>query len=177
MDPLTHLFLPVTIAYVLDRERFPTPIWLVLGVLGVLPDVDKFLGVPGLFHSLVTLVPVSVAVLLFERCARGRIATSPIIVALLCSHVVIDFIDGGPVQLLYPFVRTGIGLRYPAQVLFGTGPLGVTIQGPLVTVQTAAARSEFNTYGFLNAFGVTSALTFLFIYVGLRRRRRTEGVT
>lgn len=166
MDALTHVFLPLLVAYVLRQELFDSPELLLLGGFGLLPDFDKFLGVPGLLHSLVTLVPISLAVLAAERWYRGEFAYGPVIVALIGSHLVLDFVDGGPVPLLFPFVESGVGLQYPARTVFGQGPLGIAIEGPVATVRVAAPRPGFNAYGFIRGAGVASLLAFLAVYVG-----------
>lgn len=169
-DVLTHLFLPLTAVYVLWPERFPSPAYLLLGAFGLLADLDKLLGHPGLLHSLLTLAPIAIAVLLVERWALGRLVLGPVIAALILSHLVLDVVDGGPVPLLYPLVREGIGLQYPAQVTFGTGPLGLTLDGPLVAIRTAVPRPGFNTYGFVDGFGVTCFILFGTVYAVGRYR-------
>ncbi|HET7323898.1 MAG TPA: hypothetical protein VFJ06_06170 [Halococcus sp.] len=52
MDALTHLFLPLTVAYILFPDRFADPRAFALGVFGLLPDADKYFGIQGVFHSL-----------------------------------------------------------------------------------------------------------------------------
>lgn len=167
-DFLTHVFLPLTGAYVLRRHRFRSPLYLGLGAFGLLPDFDKFLGYPGLLHSLITLVPLCLIVVAGERWLSGRSAYGPVIAALVCSHLVLDFVDGGPVPLLYPLVETGVGLEYPVRTVFGQRPLGVTFEGSLVQLRTAAPRGGYNTYGFIDGFGVASALLFLTVYAGMK---------
>lgn len=168
-DFLTHLFLPLTGAYVLRRELFASPVYLAVGGFALLSDFDKFLGAPGLLHSLVTLVPICLAILGIEYAWRGEFEWGPVIVALILSHLVLDFVDGGPVPLLYPLVAEGVGLQYPVRTVFGSGLFGVTLDGPLVTLRTVAPRPGFNTYGFIDGNGVASALLFFAVYVGLRR--------
>lgn len=174
-DFLTHLCLPLTVVYVLRRDRFPSPVYLLLGGFGVLSDLDKFLGRPGLLHSLLTLVPLVAAIILIERWWRGESVYGPIIAVLVLSHLLLDIVDGGPVPLLYPAITEGIGLQYPARTVFGTGPLGVTTEGPLVALRTTAPRGGFNTYGFINGFGVMSLLVFVSVYVGLHLRAATDA--
>jgi hypothetical protein len=177
VDFLTHLFLPITVAAVWWPEVFESPAAVALGGFGLLGDFDKFLGMPGLTHSLVTIVPISLAVLGAEYWYRGRLAISPVVVALIASHLVLDFVDGGPVTLLFPFVETGIGLQYPVRTVFGAGPLGVWWEGPLVTLRTTAPRPGHNTYGFIKGAGVASLLAFVTVFWGLRDRQRasTDG--
>lgn len=167
-DFLTHLFLPLTAAYVLRRELFASPWALSLAVFGVLPDFDKFLLRAGLFHSLVTLVPFCLAVLAIESYWRGDLEYAPVIAALVLSHLVLDFVDGGPVPLLYPLIETGIGLRYPVQIVFGQGPLGVTLEGSLVAPRMHPPNQSNHTYGFIQGYGVANALLFCTIYFGDR---------
>lgn len=166
-DFLTHIFLPLTGAYVLRQDCFQSPLYLGLGAFGLLSDFDKFLGDPGLLHSLITLVPLCLAVIAGERWLNDRSAYGPLIAALVCSHLVLDFVDGGPVPLLYPLVETGVGLEYPVRTVFGQGSLGVTFEGSLVQLRTAAPRGGYNTYGFIDGFGVASALLFLTVYAGM----------
>lgn len=172
MDFLTHVFLPLTVAYVLYPERFEQRYLLALGGFGVLSDFDKFLGIPGVLHSLVTLVPLCVGFIVVEKTLRGRTAYAPFVAGFVLSHPLLDIIDGGPVSLFAPLVDAGIGLRYPMQVSFGDGPLGIVFEGPLLALATATPRAGFNTYGFINAFGVASLLLFAVLYVGLERRSR-----
>ena len=168
MDFLTHLFLPTTVAYVVFRGVFQRPAACLLAPLGLLADFDKFLGWPGLLHSLVTLVPIAVGVLLVGYLVRDRTGYSTVAVCLLLSHLLLDVVDGGPVPLLSPFVATGVGLQYPVQVAFGQGPIGIGFEGPLVTLRTVAPRSGHNTYGFVNGTGVVSLLTFVTVVLGTR---------
>ncbi|NHN46560.1 metal-dependent hydrolase [Halostella sp. JP-L12] len=166
MDALTHVFLPLTIAYAVCDDVFERPQYLALGGFGLLADSDKLLGQPGLLHSLTVLVPISLGLLLIERKWRGEMILSGLTVAFIMSHLVLDFIDGGPVPLFYPFSRAGIGLTYPVQVSFGEGILGVAFQGPFVALTGAEPRPGFNSYGFLNSFGIASLLAFLTVYFG-----------
>lgn len=166
MDFLSHLFLPLTAVYVLRVDLFRQygPWALAMAGFGVLPDADKFLGVPGLFHSVVTLSGGCIVLLIAEHRFRS-LYLSPVVTGLILSHLILDFVDGGPVLILFPLLDTGLGLQYPAQVVFGTGPIGVWIDGPVMTLRTAAPDPGFNSYGFIRGSGVASALLFAFIYV------------
>ena len=175
MDLLTHLFLPLTVAYVLRRELFDHPATLGLAGFSVLSDFDKFLGHQGLLHSLVTIVPVCLVVLAVERWYRGEWRYAPVVAAFVSSHLLLDLIDGGPVPFLYPFVEQGVGFRYPAQTVFGSGPVGMTVRGPLVDTKMAAPRPGYNTFGFLTGDGVAWLLVFVVLYLALRRRDRAGG--
>lgn len=164
-DFLTHIFLPLTAAVVLWPERFRSPLFLGMAGFGLLADLDKFLGQPGLLHSLVTLVPMALVVVIIERIWNDYLQLSPLIVFFIFSHLVLDFLDGGPVPLLFPLWAEGIGLQYPARTVFGSGPFGVSIDGPLVALRLSTPRSGFNSYGFISGFGVTSLLLFVLVYV------------
>lgn len=52
------------------------------------------------------------------------------------------------------------------QVSFGEGPLGVAFQGPRLALDAKSPRPGFNTYGFINSFGVASTLLFVIVYGG-----------
>lgn len=166
MDALTHVFLPLTVAYAVRPDFFRTPVAFALGGLGLLSDFDKFLGVPGALHSLVTLAPVCFGVLLADRLHDGRVTWGWILVAFIASHLLLDLLDGGPVPLLYPFVETGIGLTYPINIAFGTGVAGVGFDGAPAAIRVTAPRPGFNTYGFIQGTGVAWALAFATIVAG-----------
>lgn len=172
MDALTHVFLPLTAVFALKPEVFGSPARFGLAGFGLLPDADKLIGHPGLFHSLVTLGPLVAGLFVVERRLTGGATASLLVAAFLGSHLVLDVLDGGPVPLLFPFVERGAGLQFPARAAFGEGPLGVTIRGPLVANRAGAPRSGFNSYGFLNGFGVASTLLFTTVYLGHRFRTR-----
>lgn len=167
-DFLTHVFVPLTAAYVLRRELFASVTHFALGGFGLFADFDKFLGQPGLFHSLLTLGPICLGMLAVERWWRGEFRYAPLVVAFVLSHLLLDFVGGGPVPLLYPLVDAGVGLQYPVRTVFGVDPVGVAFQGPLVQIRSTVPRPGYNTYGFINGFGVTSVLLFVVIVLGLR---------
>ena len=169
MDLLTHVFLPLTLVYIFRPDLFDHPATLGLAGFGLFSDFDKFLGYPGLLHSLVTVVPACLLVLGVERWYRGEWRYAPVVAGFIGSHLVLDIIDGGPVPLLYPFVDRGIGLQYPARTVFGKGLIGLRIEGPVVATRAAAPRPGFNTYGFLTGEGIAWLLVFLVVFVGFRR--------
>jgi len=173
MDLLTHVFLPLTVAYVLYPAVFDHPATFGLAGFGLFSDFDKFLGQPGLLHSLVTLVPVCVVVLAAGR-VLGHQYYARLVAAFVGSHLVLDIVDGGPVPLLFPLVERGIGLQFPARTVFGRGPVGVDVEGPVVASRVMAPRPGFNEYTFVDAAGVAWLLAFLAIYVGLRLRARRD---
>jgi hypothetical protein len=43
---------PITVAYAVQPDLFPSPWYFALAVFAVLPDFDKLLGTPGLLHSI-----------------------------------------------------------------------------------------------------------------------------
>jgi len=55
LDVLTHHFLSLTVAYVLRPVLFDHLATLGLAGFGVSSEFEKFLGQPGLLHSLVTV--------------------------------------------------------------------------------------------------------------------------
>jgi membrane-bound metal-dependent hydrolase YbcI (DUF457 family) len=175
MDALTHLFLPATVAYAALHERFDSPRWLALAGLGLLADFDKYLGAPGLLHSLVPVVPLSVGLLAVGRYRDAAPTLTRLAVGFLWSHLLLDVLDGGPVPLLFPLVESGVGLRYPARVAFGEGLLGFAVRGPVVALRTTAPRGGFNAFGFLNGFGVASLVAFAAVFVGVRYAGASAG--
>lgn len=174
MDPLTHVFLPLTVAYAVRPDLFPDPHHLALAGFGLVPDLDKFLGMQGLFHALPALVPLSAVVLAGERRLRGGTTYAWLAVAFLASHLILDLLDGGPVPLLYPFVETGTGLFFPATVTFGQGPVGVVVDGPLVSLRNTAPRTGHGSFGLLTGYGFASVLAFLAVWDGRTGRAGEE---
>lgn len=183
MDALTHFCLPLLVAYAVRPALFSTPRYLVLAGGGLLADVDKLLGVPGLLHSLVTLVPICLGLIVAERVRRQSLHYSVIASLFVLSHPVFDLLEGGPVPLLFPVVRSGLGVVYSLDVVFGTGPFGVAFRGwplgievdSLRTGHTAAAV-DTNRYGFLDGFGVASLLA-LVVTVASRTALDSRGPT
>lgn len=170
MDPLAHVFLPLLVVYAVRPGLFERPWPFGLAGFGLLPDADKFLGLQGLGHSLVTLVPLGVLVWAGARYVDVDEAESYAVVGLffIASHIVLDTLDGGPTPLLYPFVHQGVGVVYPATVAFGEGWVGFVVRGPVIAFRTVAPRSGYQSFGFLNGFGLASALAFLSVVLGRR---------
>lgn len=183
MDPLTHVFLPLTVAYALFRDTFSAPRYLLLGGFGLVPDLDKLLGAPGLFHSLLTLLPLCAGLLLVDRWWNGDVTYGALAASFVLLHVFLDFLDGSGAYLLYPVVETGIGLTYPMSVTFGEGLLGFRFEGlPVELVSQSAATGfsesttvESNSFGFLEPYGFASVLAFLAVYGGEALRDRRHG--
>lgn len=185
MDALTHVFLPLTVVYAVWPEGFGPNRHFLLGLFGLVPDLDKLLGVPGLLHSLLTIVPITVAmVVLGQRWERVDRRFATLAAGLVLSHLLLDFLDGSGVYALYPIVETGVGLAYPIEVIFGEGPLGVTFEGwPVAIVQKDApvgfaesAGVDSNRFGLVGSTGVASTLAFLALVWGRSWRDRSGVV-
>lgn len=168
MDLLTHIFLPLAALYVLKRETFNPPYHFLLVLFGILPDFDKLIGMPGLLHSLVTLVPLILVVLFLEKLVKGTSMYTGIAAFFIGSHLVLDILDGGPVPFFYPFIKTGIGLEFPLEIAFHSFSFSF-LNAPTQLVY-AVPRSGFNTYEILNGFGVASLILFAMVYIGTRKR-------
>lgn len=175
MDVLTHLFLPLTAAYALRPDLFSTPRSLTIAVFAVVSDFDKFFGAPGLFHSLLVTIPVSVVIVFVGRRYRTLHGYAVLGVLLLHSHLLLDLLDGGPVTLLYPVIREGVGLTYPTRLIFGEGPLGVVVQHPLPAIRVDPTAQGRTTYPPIDGYGVLSALLFLTVYGGKRIEQGMVG--
>jgi membrane-bound metal-dependent hydrolase YbcI (DUF457 family) len=179
MDLLTHLFLPVTIAYVLRPDWFASPWPFLLAGFAVLPDGDKLVAMQGSLHSLVAIVAVAAVLFVAVRLGRRvdgidvRTARRYALLAtcLFASHVLLDFLEGGPVLLFWPVSEAGVGLRYPAQLLVGgTGgsPTDVGVANPLPEVRTTVPNRDRRSYTLVQGYGVLSTLVFL-VLVGWTR--------
>lgn len=164
MDALTHVFLPLTLVYVARRDLFESRRGAYLiAVFGLLPDFDKYVGAPGLLHSLVTLTPIILAIYLLEGELRGGNTYAPMIAFFVLSHLLLDFLGTSPVTLLYRFLKSGAGLEYSVRIVFGEGLLGARIEGfPKIILETP--RSGFNAYpGLISGYGVAALLLFVAI--------------
>ncbi|MFB1066361.1 metal-dependent hydrolase [Natrinema sp. H-ect4] len=165
MDLLTHLFLPLAVVYVLRPKLFENP--LAFGVAGfaILPDLDKLVAVPGGLHSLLTLLPIALGVVVIERWSFGQLRYSPVIVGLLYSHLLLDLVEGDLVTLLAPLVTAGLELQYSSQVVFG-GEWPIMVRGELLSMvirqpEAGAGGSGVSTYPLVRKYGVLSMLVFL----------------
>lgn len=172
MDALTHLFLPLTVAYVLRPDRFADPRAFALGLFGLLPDVDKLLGIQGAFHSLALIVLGGAFLLAVEYHVRGTLSHAPIAAALLGSHLLLDFLDGGPVFLLLPTLGAGFGLTFPSTISLGASLTSVGISHPLPNLQISnTVHRGARTYSLITGYGVLSLLVFVTVVAGMRRQK------
>lgn len=169
MDILTHLFIPITVAYVLRPDLFPSPRYLLLAVFAVLPDVDKLVGLQGVLHSAITLGLIGAILLSVEQLHRDKMTYATLIIALMFSHLLLDFLDGGPVTILYPLVDVGIGLHYPTEFVIGDsiGTTGIT--EPIPKVHVNSPNRSRTSYRLVSGYGILSGLTFLVVYFSERR--------
>ena len=164
-DLLSHIFLPLILIYATRREL--KLYHMVLIPFTVLPDLDKFLGVVGLLHSLVTIVPLCLLSMLLEWTVRKLMNKnmsyeySLIASFYVFSHLFLDILDGGPVTLLYPFVKEGIGLVFPATLEFGYSMFEFHVNNIAPQLIWDIPNPSYgNSYGILSGFGVASAILF-----------------
>ena len=178
MDALTHLFLPLTVAYVLLPERFTDPRLFALGIFGLLPDADKLLGLQGVFHSIVLVGVVAVLLIGAEERINDERVYAPLVAALLLSHLLLDLLDGGPVFLLGPSFSPGFGLSFPTTISLGASPTSVGVANLLPEVKTTVATQGAATYTLIDGYGILSVLTFVSIVSGRKLRNApTRGDT
>lgn len=159
MDTLTHIFLPLTILYLLKREL--SPAYLPLAFFAILPDFDKIIGIPGLFHSLLTLLPLIFFVLLIEKYLWNGFRISLLISFFLFSHLLLDLLDGGPVAFLYPISKLGIGFEFPMKLVVKS-ELSIA-DAPVRIVYSEPRMSD--SYEILSGFGIVSAILFAIVYL------------
>ena len=159
MDILTHMFLPLTLLYVLRRDfktkHFP------LALFAILPDFDVLTGIHrGLFHSAIFLAPISALTLLVEYALKRRLKCSLIALFFLYSHIILDFLSGG-VPLLYPIANEGIGVEFPFIIRFGESISIVDAAPRLVYSHPQPIHGEVDAF---SSFGVANTALFLLIY-------------
>ncbi len=167
MDVLTHIFLPLAALYVIKRELFNPRLHFLLALFALAPDLDKLVGMPGLLHSLVTLAPLIFAILLFELYARGSVVYSKVVAFFISSHLALDVLDAGVVPFFYPFIKVGIGLKFPIKVVFHNYSFSL-LDAP-VQVLYAEPKIGFFTYDLISGFGVASLILFTLIYFWMEK--------
>jgi len=175
MDVLTHLFLPIAVVYAVRPDCFPSPWYFALALFAILPDFDKLLGIPGLLHSVFAVAGIGIVALVVERRLQNTTTYAALITVLLASRLFLDFLDGGPVTVLYPIIKAGVGLEYPTQIVFGDATHDVTVQNPVPRVQVGETNASRDAYSLLNGYGFLSALAFLIVYLGSGSRTHSEG--
>jgi len=146
--------------------------YLVLTPFTLLPDLDKFLGMVGLLHSLVTILLICVFLFVLEFVVKTKLfdiksedrfqyEISLIASFYILSHLFLDVLDGGPVTFLYPFVDVGIGLIFPMTLEINS-PFDFRIYN--VTPQLVCkVPGSSGCYDVLSGFGVASAILFFAI--------------
>jgi len=142
------------------------PYHIILIPFTILPDLDKLFEV-GLLHSLVTIVPISILLIFIERIAGKLMNKNSYEYSLtasfyMFSHLFLDILDGGPVTLLYPFVKTGIGLIFPATIELGLNPFNIQVKNLLPSL-ILTFPEESRSYEIFSGFGVSSMILFLLI--------------
>ncbi len=153
MDLLTHIFFPMTILYALKRRSY-----FLFSFFAILPDLDKFF-IPGALHSVLTLIPVILLLFLFLRKEYCLVAAF-----FIFSHLFLDILDGGPVPLLYPIERTGIGIEFPMRVSFHS----FSFSGEVVRIVYEEPKIV-DSYEIFSGFGFAILILFFFVYLGMRR--------
>ncbi|EHP85542.1 metal-dependent hydrolase [Methanotorris formicicus] len=162
MDILTHVFIPLIFLFAI-RELKKEYVFLIPFTL--FPDLDKFIGTP-LLHSLVVEFGVFLVLFGTESFLRKKYLKndsinckySMIIMIYILSHLVLDFFDGGPVYLFYPFLDVGVGLEFSTKLVVGNGFEFKDVL-PNVVCTTPHRLNEYG--GVISGFGVVSMLMFL----------------
>ena len=175
MTPLTRLSVPLTAVSALRPDLFPGPRFFVIAVFAIVPGFDTFFSVPGLFHSPLVTLPISVGMVLVGRRYRTLYGYAVRAVRLLHSLLLQDVRNGRPVTFLYPFVRGGIGLTYPTRLGFGEGPGGVVVRHPLASLRFDPTSPGRTTYPLINGYGMLSALPSVTISPGRQIEHRMGG--
>ncbi|MEM0203264.1 MAG: metal-dependent hydrolase [Archaeoglobaceae archaeon] len=166
MDTLSHVFVPLTALYLIKGKLSPS---YLLAFFAIFPDLDKLLRIPGLFHSLLTLIPLTASILFIEKHFRGSIKYSGLISFFIFSHLLLDLLDGGPVALLYPASKIGVGLEFPMRLVLGKG---ISIEGDAVRVVYSDPRIS-DSYEIFSGFGVVSAILFAIVCLSSWRKSRS----
>lgn len=164
MDLLTHLFLPITVIYVLRPDLFTSPWYLSLSVFAIIPDIDKLFQMQGILHSGLAVSVICVVSIIIEKSVRGKAKHAWVITLLLFSHLVLDILDGGPVPLFFPISSIGIGISYPVELIIGDTIWKTSVEQVVPSINATIPDRSRRSYRIINGYGMLSALTFILIY-------------
>lgn len=170
MDILTHIFIPLIFLSLFKKEILEKPLFIliIIGIFGVLPDVDKFLGIPGFLHSFLVLSLILALILFIEYVANREIFYTVIIALLLYSHLFLDILDSSPVALLYPFFDETFHIEFPLKVNFNN----FIISFSEIPLKIVIGKIDFNFESYTGVFtgnGVLSMLLFCLVYLQMKR--------
>lgn len=172
MDILAHIFIPLTIAYFLKKELNPYYTFT-LAFLGLLPDLDKVIGLPGILHSIITLTIIILPILIIEKITKRSWTYTSIIAFFILSYLLLDLLDASPIFPLYPFTNIGLIIEFPLKISF-TNP-SFSFTGPPIQVTYTRLETGFNTYGgIISGFGITSMLLFITLLTTTKNRENTQ---
>ncbi len=174
MDILTHIFMPLTIVYVLKRELFNRYYTYTLAFFALLPDFDKFIGFPGVLHSFITPMIFIFFIFIIEKSSRGSWIYTSILAFFIFSHLILDILDASPIFPFYPLSSTGLIVEFPLKVSFNN--LSFSFIGPPIQIIYTELKTGFNTYeGILNGFGIASMLLFLSLFMIIKNKEREDS--
>ncbi len=111
MLPLTHFLISIAIGFALEiQSRKKYTLILLLGIIGILPDIDHFLpmnGSTGVFHNVIILGKIPLAILIGVYMLENhfnpnsskyqRFFTS--VTVILYGHLILDLIAGRDLAL------------------------------------------------------------------------------
>lgn len=166
MDLLTHIFIPLSIAKIMERKLDLLSLFII-SIFTLLPDFDVFLGLHrGLFHSLLFIFPLSLALIALGKLFKFE-KLSKFLVLALFLHLFFDFLTGG-VPFLYPLFNVGIGVEFPLVIKFSSFPYIIVEYLPKI-VFNSPSPVYGKTSNLISPFGIVSL--FLFILVYFRERK------
>lgn len=160
MDALTHIFIPLTALYVLKKDLLNPSYHFLLVFFAWFPDLDKLLRIPGLFHSLLIIIPLIFVILLIEKQLGRNGKISGIAGIFIISHIILDVLEGGAVPLLYPIFSTGVGIIFPLKISIHD----FSISGAPVEVVYEEPKLSY-TYEILSGYGLISFFIFAMVYL------------
>ncbi|MDI9624531.1 MAG: metal-dependent hydrolase [Methanothermobacter sp.] len=163
MDILAHIFIPLTIIYSLKKKLNPYYTFI-LAFFGLLPDLDKVIGLPGVLHSIITLTIIILPLFIIEKILKNSWAYTSIIALFIFSHLLLDLLDTSPIFPFYPFTNIGLIIEFPLRISFNSPSF--SFMGPLIQVTYTRLETGFNTYnGIISGFGIASALLFITLFI------------
>ena len=174
-DLLAHYALSTLVA----KTRFNTKKALLLGFIGLIPDIDVLIGLHRwIIHSLIVISPVAgIALLLIYKCNKRFLTLASITTLLIIPHVILDVFTA-PTPILWPLSNQA----YMVDIKLNGALLGDSVN--LIPQTTLITREidftpRYNIEGpIISEIGVAAAITFVVIilvefsmkHIGLKKQ-------
>ncbi len=156
MDLLSHLFLPLIFLVAIEKLKAR---YIPFSFFSIFPDFDKLI-LTGIFHSILFTAPILSIFFYTEKKLFKSYEFASISAFFYLSHLAFDFLDGGPLALLYPISNFGIGISFSAKIFVSN----ITIADIVPEIVYEELRPS-ESYELFSGFGIASMLLFFLILI------------